>query len=280
MDRPESLCARVLKEKYYPNGNLLDTSFPTNQSNTWKAIVHGLELLKKGICWRVGSGNSIRMWRDPWVPRGWSRKPIGKRRPCRLKWVAHLMDQNTMEWKEDVVRDVFREQDVEQILRIRLPSKPIEDFISWLYEKRGVFSVRSAYKMARKLKEEEEGNGTQSSSGNQEGRPLWKKLWKLPIPHKVLTFGWRAVNNGLAVQANKRRRNICITSTCEVCGMEDESVMHALVRCGHALVLRFAMRELWDLPDEQHLLSLSTDGLLHMVVEAEIDKGSKLLLLL
>jgi hypothetical protein len=48
IDRPDSLCARVLKTKYYPNGNLLDTSFPIDQSPTWRAIVHGLELLKKG----------------------------------------------------------------------------------------------------------------------------------------------------------------------------------------------------------------------------------------
>jgi hypothetical protein len=30
IDRPESLCARVLKAKYFPNGNLFDTAFPVN----------------------------------------------------------------------------------------------------------------------------------------------------------------------------------------------------------------------------------------------------------
>jgi hypothetical protein len=34
VDRLESLCARVLKAKYFPNGSLLDTAFPTNQSLT------------------------------------------------------------------------------------------------------------------------------------------------------------------------------------------------------------------------------------------------------
>ena len=68
IDRPTSLCARVLKAKYFPNGQLLDTAFPTNQSPTWKAIVHGLELVKKGVIWRIGSGEQIRIWRDPWIP--------------------------------------------------------------------------------------------------------------------------------------------------------------------------------------------------------------------
>jgi ribonuclease HI len=279
IDRPESLCARVLKAKYFPNGNLFDTAFPVNQSATWKAIVHGLELLKKGICWRVGSGNSIRVWRDPWIPRRWTRRPAGKRRPCQLKWVAQLIDQDRMQWKEEVVRDFFRPHDVEQILNIRLPSRPAEDFMSWLYEKTGVFSVKSAYKLARDLVMEE-GAGKQTSSGNQEGRPLWKEFWKLPVPHKVAVFGWRVINNGLATQENKKHNKISLTSTCEVCGMEDETVMHALIRCGHAITLRAAMREVWKLPEEEQLLHLTPMGLLPLLINSDTDVGARLLLLL
>lgn len=42
---PDSLCARLLKAKYFPRGNLVDTTFSANQSQTWQAITHGLELL-------------------------------------------------------------------------------------------------------------------------------------------------------------------------------------------------------------------------------------------
>jgi hypothetical protein len=53
-----SLCVRVLKAKYYPNGNLEDTIFSANASSTWQAISHGLELLRKrtymeGWKWRT-----------------------------------------------------------------------------------------------------------------------------------------------------------------------------------------------------------------------------------
>jgi hypothetical protein len=44
-----SLCARLLKEKYYPNGELVDKVFPSDTSPTWRFIVYGLELLKEGI---------------------------------------------------------------------------------------------------------------------------------------------------------------------------------------------------------------------------------------
>jgi hypothetical protein len=45
--QPDSLCARFLKAKYYPSGNLLDTAFIQNTSQPWEGIMHGLELLKK-----------------------------------------------------------------------------------------------------------------------------------------------------------------------------------------------------------------------------------------
>jgi hypothetical protein len=57
--KPNSLCARLLKSKYYPNGNLLDTVFPSDTSTSWKGVEHGLELLKKGVIWRIGDGEKI-----------------------------------------------------------------------------------------------------------------------------------------------------------------------------------------------------------------------------
>jgi hypothetical protein len=66
---PDSLCARVLRARYYPNGNLVDIVFTGNPSSTWTAITHGLDLLKKGLVWRVGNGRNICIWRDNWIPR-------------------------------------------------------------------------------------------------------------------------------------------------------------------------------------------------------------------
>jgi hypothetical protein len=62
---PDSLCARILKAKYYPRGELVDIVFPSDVSPTWRAVEHGLALLKKGIIWRVGSGLKIQIDRHP-----------------------------------------------------------------------------------------------------------------------------------------------------------------------------------------------------------------------
>jgi hypothetical protein len=51
LEHPESLCARLLKAKYYPAGELLDTVFPKNASPCWQGITFGVELLKQGMIW-------------------------------------------------------------------------------------------------------------------------------------------------------------------------------------------------------------------------------------
>jgi hypothetical protein len=51
INAPNSLCARLLKSKYYPSGELSDTAFGQNVSPCWQGISHGLELLKLGIVW-------------------------------------------------------------------------------------------------------------------------------------------------------------------------------------------------------------------------------------
>ena len=61
LTKPNSLCALVLKARYYPNGSLVDTVFSGNASPTWHAIQHGLELLKRGLIWRVDNGEQVRI---------------------------------------------------------------------------------------------------------------------------------------------------------------------------------------------------------------------------
>ena len=94
LDIVNSLCARLLRAKYYPNGNILDTVFPSSSSAVWKGITHGLELLKKGLIWRIGDGRSIRVWRDSWIPRPFSYKPITRQGVCRIRYVSDLLNDN------------------------------------------------------------------------------------------------------------------------------------------------------------------------------------------
>jgi len=61
IQNPESLCAKILRAKYYREGQVLNAKPRTGMSYTWRSILRGLELLKKGVIWRVGNGDSIRI---------------------------------------------------------------------------------------------------------------------------------------------------------------------------------------------------------------------------
>jgi hypothetical protein len=56
ISNPESLCAQVLRAKYYPHGNLLMAGPKSNSSFTWQSIIAGLQTFKRGHIWRIGSG--------------------------------------------------------------------------------------------------------------------------------------------------------------------------------------------------------------------------------
>ena len=45
---PDSLCAQVLKGRYFPFTDFWNATAPGSASATWGAILHGRDLLKKG----------------------------------------------------------------------------------------------------------------------------------------------------------------------------------------------------------------------------------------
>jgi hypothetical protein len=69
LTEPNSLCAGVLKGRYFPNGDFWTTQCPRSSSYIWRSIMHGKKLLDKGILWRVGDGKYINILRDRWIPR-------------------------------------------------------------------------------------------------------------------------------------------------------------------------------------------------------------------
>jgi hypothetical protein len=130
IEKPDSLCARVLRAKYYLQGNIIDTVFTGNPSSTWMAIAYGLELLKKGVVWRTGNGKAVRIRRDNRLPLAYNLKVIGDRGKSRLNRVSSLLDDNGA-WKEPLVRKTFPPIDVDVILRNKTSPRRCDDFLAW-----------------------------------------------------------------------------------------------------------------------------------------------------
>jgi hypothetical protein len=183
---PESLCSRVLKAKYFPQCNLLDMAPASEASVTWRAIEHGVQLLKHGVIHRVGGGQGTRIWRDNRILRPPSLKPSGTTRSCRLRRVSQLMRPGTNEWDEAILYRYFYPWDVQEILKIKLPGIKTPDWIAWHFEKTGLFSVHSAYRLALTMAHDLDVLG--SSSNPRGERTAWKKIWRLPVLPKVRNF--------------------------------------------------------------------------------------------
>jgi hypothetical protein len=65
---PNSLCARVLKGRYFPDCDFLKAHKPRLSSFTWRSILFGRDLVMKGLQWGVGNGASINIPKDNWIP--------------------------------------------------------------------------------------------------------------------------------------------------------------------------------------------------------------------
>ena len=277
LSNPDNLCARVLKAKYYPNGKLEDTVFPANASPAWQGIQHGLQLLKKGLIWRIGDGRSTRIWRDPWIPRLHSCRPISKQGNCRLRRVAQLLQENG-EWNIPLLQRYFLQVDVDAILQIRPPLRQHDDVLAWAHTRTGVFSVRSAYWLA--MEEQRRPNQGATSRAPDGQRAIWKSLWGCPVPQKVRIFAWKLVTNSLATWDNKHRRNMEVSNICIICGVECEDTYHAFCRCPLAKGLWSAMQEEWALPELEAITNPDTEWLLALLDQHTDEMRTKILMTL
>ncbi|KAK4401396.1 hypothetical protein Sango_0880300 [Sesamum angolense] len=107
-----------------------------------------------GCRWRVGSGEKIKVWTDPWLPRPVSFRPITPpNERFEFLRVSDLINQETGDWNSTVIQDIFLPLDCEVILGIPLGRTVCEDLLIWHYSTNGLFSVRSAYHLACSMEE-------------------------------------------------------------------------------------------------------------------------------
>lgn len=51
---PNSLIARILKARYFKNSDIMLAKTGSNPSYIWRSLLWSRDLLKKGLCWKVG----------------------------------------------------------------------------------------------------------------------------------------------------------------------------------------------------------------------------------
>jgi hypothetical protein len=205
--------------------------------------------------------------------------PIAGKTNTRIRRVNQLVSRNPNEWNMELVREIFYPEDAECILNLKLPSQTCEDFHAWHFERNGIFSVKSTYKLAYNLN-----YGVRwfagSSNARDNTRSIWKTVWRAPVPNKVRVFGWRAARDNLATTRNKFRRTLETLNTCKICGMTEENSYHDTVQCTKARALREQMRLHWDLPPESMFQYTGKDWLLISLATCNKKQAACILLIL
>jgi hypothetical protein len=142
---PTPYVHKCYRAQYYPSGDILKAGPKAGSSFTWQSICAGIQTFKRGCIWRVGSGEEIEIWKDPWIPSSPNRKILSPRGQCILTRVSELIDPISGKWDQELIRTNFHPIDVNRILQILVHLNSFDDFTAWHGTQSGVFSIRLAY---------------------------------------------------------------------------------------------------------------------------------------
>ncbi|KAH9782340.1 putative reverse transcriptase/RNA-dependent DNA polymerase [Citrus sinensis] len=222
LTNPNTLVARLFKARYYPNTSFAEAQLGSNPSYVWRSILAAQPAIRQGSRIQIGGGQQTSIGSAPWLPNKDSGI-ITSNLPASISsaTVDSLMIPNHRRWDFDAVNDIFNSRDQDLIRRIPLSSRIDKDNWFWLPDSKGLYSVRSCYRMLNTL------HPPPSSSA-------WRKLWLLPVPAKVKNFLWRAMTNVLPTADNLLQRRVEVQASCPIYHSSPETVFHVLVTCPFA----------------------------------------------
>ena len=58
----------VFKSKYFPYTSFVNAQKGRNPSYVWQSILVAQPIIRQGMRWQVGNGQSICVWKDKWLP--------------------------------------------------------------------------------------------------------------------------------------------------------------------------------------------------------------------
>ncbi|XP_074278031.1 uncharacterized protein LOC141601635 [Silene latifolia] len=134
--------------------------------------------------WRVGNGESIKVWEDHWLlgERG-SRVPLPNVEADPSIRVAALIDVVTGLWRGEMLSLLLSEAEIDLVHEILLSKRMSADQLFRWPSRSGEYTVKSGYWLGMGLSLPGDG---QSDTGAGEG--LWTGIWGLKVPPSSFTL--------------------------------------------------------------------------------------------
>ncbi|XP_075074403.1 uncharacterized protein LOC107830363 [Nicotiana tabacum] len=146
LTRPEALVSRIYKARYFPIGDLLSATVGNNPSYVCGSLCAGLQVLEGGCVRCIGDGRTTKIFHTPWLP---SEQLQVIQSVCNNGMeemvVSELIYEETRTWSEVKLETVFNAQEIELIQKIPLSSTLEQDKWMWLFDPKGMYTVRGGY---------------------------------------------------------------------------------------------------------------------------------------
>ena len=178
-----SLIYRVYKAHYFPTCSFIEAELGYNPSFVWQSLLETRDLIQAATSWKVGDGRSIKIDDHRWLPHPPQFRPDADKNMR----VCDLFNPDTRQWHSQILLNTLMPTTVMDIQFINLGTTNSRDKLIWKENKKGVFSVKTAYRVAIRLKQLEQ----VEHSLARVDKKLWNRIWQLHIPPKVKNFVWR-----------------------------------------------------------------------------------------
>jgi hypothetical protein len=232
IQNPQSLVARILKEKYFSGCSFLDSVLGKRPSYAWRIIWNAKKLLSKGLIWGVGDVMSIKLWKDCWIPLPSTFKVQSPERILNSDaTVSVLIDKDLRWWNVSLIHEIFLQDEAALICSIPICPGSQRDRLVWTGTKNGLFMVKSAYHLAQATND----LGASECLSSVQLAQKWKNIWSIKGPPMVKTFLWQACSEILPTRANLFWKHVLSSPLCPICEIESETVAHALWACPAAM---------------------------------------------
>jgi hypothetical protein len=107
--------------------------------------------------------------------------------------IKDFIDTMTVSWNTELLEQYFLPMDIEIIKAIPLSTRRMSDRWTSHYEKNGMLTIQSMYRLLVHTKKRREDwlEGRAASSDLARECNAWKRLWSVQVPAKVHVFLWR-----------------------------------------------------------------------------------------
>ncbi|XP_074266530.1 putative mitochondrial protein AtMg00310 [Silene latifolia] len=146
LTNPGTLVGRVMKARYFKHSSVIDARRGHDPSFAWRSLWGAKSLLMEGLMWRIGDGESVRVWEDPWLPgERRERVPLPNIEADPSMCVAAFIDRDTGLWREDVLHALLSEVEVKRVQAIPLSRDLPADSPYWWPSRSGDYTVKTGY---------------------------------------------------------------------------------------------------------------------------------------